>query len=93
MRRRSVARRALDQFRRLEASRDGPTWPAPRRARARRARDAVMSGVVLDLREETDLAAGDAERVDLSPKLACEAQQHRPKPVGCSDGIVNHANH
>src|SRR5580765_1856144 len=83
---------ALDQFCRLEAN---------KMAGHGRSRDALAlgelgrgdSGVVLDLCKETDLAAGDTERVDLSPKLACESQQHRPKPVGCSDGIVNHANH
>ena len=80
MRRRSARAPALDQVRRLEADEV---------ARHRRGRNALAlgelgggdAGVVLDLREEADLAAGDAERVDLSAQLAREPQQ-RPGGAG-----------
>ena len=83
--------RALDQAGRLEARRGGRTWPAPRRARARRARDAVMPGLVLDRDEQRDLPAGHAERVDLAAKLAGEAQQNGRSRFADRDRIVNYA--
>ena len=56
--------------------------------------EAVMPGLCLTCDKEADLAAGDAERVDLSPQLACEPQQ-TPGEAGSqiAIGIVNHANH
>ena len=92
MRRRSVARFALDQVRRLEAD-EVARHAGRRNALALGELGGGDAGVVLDLGEEADLAAGDAERVDLAAQLACEPQQNRAKPVRDRDGIVNHANH
>jgi stage V sporulation protein K len=40
------------------------------------------SGVLLDLHEQRDLAAGHTERMDLAPELAIELQKHRAEAVG-----------
>ena len=40
-----------------------------------------MPGLCLIGVEQRDLAARDAERVDLAPQLPGEAQEHRPEPV------------
>jgi hypothetical protein len=83
---------ALDQVRRFEAH---------EMAGHAGSRDTLALGklggsdawVMLDLREQADLSAGDAERVDLSPQLAREPEQNRTKPVRNRDRIVNYANH
>ncbi len=45
----------------------------------------------LDLVEERDLAAGDAQRVELAAQLAVQLEQDRPQPVGDGDGICGEA--
>ena len=42
---------------------------------------------VLDLDEEADLASGHAERVDLTPQLAVELEEHGAKPVRKGGGV------
>jgi hypothetical protein len=48
-------------------------------------------GGVLDRHEERDLAAGDAERVNLPAELSGQPQERRPEPVGDLD-FVNQGN-
>ena len=91
-RRRSVARGALDQARGLE-----PLQVAGHRRRRDpldlRERRRGDAGAPLDRDEQAHLSARHAERVDLAPKLARQAQQDGAEAPGEFHRIVNRLNH
>ena len=72
---------ALDQPCRLEP-RDVTRHARRGHALALRQLGGRDPGVLLDLDQERDLPACDAERLGLAPELPREPEQHRSEPVG-----------